>query len=323
VKLARVFAALHLALVVAALLSFALVGERSPRLTLLVYLPRVLFLIPSLAIAPWLWRGSRRWLWLQALTAALVAGPLMGLHLGQAREGKRALRVLSWQVWFGNGNRNLLARSIRELSPDLVLFEATGPDSNEVLQNAGFANYLEEDQFAAASRWPLKIVDEGDWVDEAFHRPWVRFEVQTPFGPLQAIAVHTRSPRRTLDLKRHGRRTLLSGTSDDMGMLDDHLAVLDAKLREAGPLAIAAGDFNASDGGAVLRGRFPGFDGVSDAFAETSFGYGYTFPINKRLFPWLRLDHLYAGKALIPLRSQVLAIPASDHAGLLVDLALR
>ena len=58
-------------------------------------------------------------------------------------------------------------------------------------------------------------------------------------------------------------------------------------------------------------------------FAETGFGYGYTFPINKRLLPWLRLDHLYAGKALRPLRTQVLAIPASDHAGLVVDLALR
>jgi endonuclease/exonuclease/phosphatase (EEP) superfamily protein YafD len=319
-RFARVFAAAHFALVVSTLLSFALVGERSPRLALLVYLPRIVFLFPAAAISPWLWRGARKWLWLQAVTVALVAGPLMGLHLGSPREGARQLRVLSWLVWFGNGDRNLLARTIREEQPDLVLFEASGPDSNEVLRESGFAYYLEEDQFAAASRWPLRLIDEGEWVDRAFHRPWVRFEVQSPFGPLQAIAVHARSPRRTLDLRRHGRRTLLEGTSDDMGMLDDQLGVIDRKLREAGPLAFAAGDFNASDGGAVLRGRFTF---ATDAFAATGFGYGYTFPAGKHLPPWLRLDHFYAAAGLSPLRAQVLSMSASDHAGLVVDLALH
>jgi endonuclease/exonuclease/phosphatase (EEP) superfamily protein YafD len=319
-RVARVFAAAWFALVVCALAIFALLGERSPRLALLVYLPRAIFLCPALAVSPWLWRGSKRWLWLPAATAVLVLGPLMGLHLGHPREGARQLRVLSWQVWFGNGNRNLLAQQIRELQPDLVLFEASGPDSNEVLQESHFAYYLAEDQFAAASRWPLRVIDEGEWVDEAFHRPWVRFEVQSPFGPLQAIAVHTRSPRRTLDLKRHGRRTLLSGTSDDMSMLDDQLGILDRKLREAGPLAFAAGDFNAADGGAVLRGRF---SEATDAFAATASGYGYTFPTGKHVLPWLRLDRFYAAPGLRPLRTQVLSMSASDHAGLLVDLALQ
>jgi endonuclease/exonuclease/phosphatase (EEP) superfamily protein YafD len=287
----------------------------------LVYLPRVAFLLPSIMLGPLLWfGGARRWLWLQAVTALLVLGPLMGLHLGHARDGELALRVLSWQVWYGQGAREALARALAASDPDVVVFEAAGQNANAVLQGGRFAHYLQEDEFVVASRWPVRMVSEAETIRVAYHRPWVHFEIQAPFGPVQAFAVHTLTPRSTLELRNGGwRRTLLDGTSKVLPLLDDELGVLDEELLHAGPLAFACGDFNASDGGALLRGRFKR---LTDAFASTHFGYGYTFPADRKFPGWLRLDHFYAAHGLIPVRTEVLRGKGSDHAGLLVDLGL-
>jgi endonuclease/exonuclease/phosphatase (EEP) superfamily protein YafD len=319
--MARVLAVLQALAVAGALILFGLVGERSARVAVLVYLPRALFLLPSILIVPLLWfRGTRRWLWLQFVTALLVLGPLMGLHLGHTRGGERALRVLSWQVWYGQGDREALARAVAEHKPDIVVFEAAGENANSVLRSGRFAYYLKEDEFVVASRWPVRMVGEAETIRVAYHRPWVHFEIRAPFGPVQAFAVHTVTPRSTLELRNGGwRRTLLDGTSKVLPLLDDELGVLDEALRHAGPLAFACGDFNASDGGALLRGRF---ERLTDAFASTHFGYGYTFPADRKFPGWLRLDHLYAARGLIPVRSEVLRGKGSDHAGLLVDLGL-
>jgi endonuclease/exonuclease/phosphatase (EEP) superfamily protein YafD len=319
---ARVLAVFHALAVVGALILFALVGERSARVAVLVYLPRVAFLLPSVLIVPLLWFGkARRWLWLQLVTALLVLGPLMGLHLGHERNGKRALRVLSWQVWYAEGDRQALERAVAASEPDLVVFEAAGRNANAVLQDGRFPHYLQEDEFVVASRWPVKVVSEGDSIPHAYHRPWVHFEIQAPFGPMQIVAVHTLTPRATLEMRNGGwRRTLVQNQSKVLPVLDQELGVLDRELQRAGPMTFACGDFNASDGGAVLRGRF---DELTDAFASTRFGWGYTFPANRKFPGWLRLDHLYAARGLVPLRTQVLRGSASDHAGLVVDLALR
>jgi len=321
-QVARAFAVVHFLAVAGSIVSFALVGERSARLSVLVYLPRILFLLPSLLIGPLLWFGNaRKWLCVQAVTALLVLGPLMGLHLGHPREGNRALRVLSWQVWYGAGDRDALARAVAAGDPDVVVFEAAGHNADVLLQGGRFAHYLHEDEFAIASRWPVRVLDEGETIPRAYHRPWARFELAAPFGPVQVLAVHTQTPRATLELRKGGwRRTLLFGQSRVLPLLDEELGEIEQELQGAGPLAFACGDFNSSDGGALLRGRFGAF---TDAFASTGFGWGYTFPANRRFPPWLRLDRFYSASGLVPLRTEVFRGKGSDHAGLLVDLALR
>jgi len=85
-------------------------------------------------------------------------------------------------------------------------------------------------------------------------------------------------------------------------------------------LTVLAGDFNVPDGGALLRRRFAG---LRDAFAEEGSGFGYTFPVNGRWLPWMRLDRVLLGAGLQAVHVEVPATAASDHAPLIVDLALR
>jgi endonuclease/exonuclease/phosphatase (EEP) superfamily protein YafD len=322
-RLSRILAVLHLLLVLAAMLVFALVGERSPRLIFFVYLPRAIFLAPLIITVPLLWHFSRRWLLLPAVTALVVVWPLMGLHFGHERDGQRALRVLSWQVWYGAGDAETLRREVDAADPDVVIFQAAAHNADRVLQGGRFPHYLHEDVFVIASRWPVKVAGEGPWVSNAVHRPWVQFEVSAPFGKVQAIGVHAQSIRGSIQNRKGLREAMLRNESfgGDLERLDEHVAGVDRALRKAGPFAFASGDFNAPDGGAVLRDRF---DDFTDAWPATNFGYGWTFPANKRVLPaWLRLDRFYVAPGLVPLRSRVLKGPASDHAGLLVDLAVK
>jgi endonuclease/exonuclease/phosphatase (EEP) superfamily protein YafD len=83
---------------------------------------------------------------------------------------------------------------------------------------------------------------------------------------------------------------------------------------------IVAGDFNMPDHG-LLYHHFRSF--LTDAFAETGSGSGFTFPGNMKsivalLGPWLRIDYIFAGRGWTPvscrpepgLRSQHRAVVA-------------
>src|SRR5437763_11028060 len=68
----------HLLLVILLLGLLPVVGARSAWVALLVYAPRPIYAAPFLVTVPALARrGARAFLWLPAVTAALVAGPLM------------------------------------------------------------------------------------------------------------------------------------------------------------------------------------------------------------------------------------------------------
>ena len=96
------------------------------------------------------------------------------------------------------------------------------------------------------------------------------------------------------------------------------------ELRDAGTCRMLTRDrwidFNVPEGGALLRGRF---DGTEDAFAEAGNGYGYTFPVHRHYLPWLRLDRVLHGPGLRAVRATVTGRRGSDHAAMLVELAVR
>ncbi len=95
------------------------------------------------------------------------------------------------------------------------------------------------------------------------------------------------------------------------------LSILEQKTRYPKLPAIIAGDFNAPANDAIYRLLHPAF---TDAFAAAGTGWGNTF---HRAAPILRIDHIYASKRLIPVRSQVFTIPDSDHRLLLADYILK
>lgn len=322
-------AVLHFGTVVALLFCFRLIGERQPLIALLIYLPRVLYGAPLLVLAPLLWfHGPRRLLWVQASTALLVAGPLMGLHLNLPRSRQPSIRLLTYNVWFGARDPAAIAREASAADPDIILFQAAAHAADVALRAPPFDrfHYLHEWDFVAASRYPIKVVEVGRPEPPRLGPPWVRFQVDTPLGAVSLFSVHPHSPRSAFQaLRGRGLRRLLPGGPplDEEGTflrLDRQLREIDEASRAAGPLRILAGDFNVSESSALLDGLFPG---TEDAFASVGLGYGYTFPTGERRLPWLRLDRVLVGQGLTAISARVAGEHGSQHAALLVQIARR
>ncbi|HEU0055204.1 MAG TPA: endonuclease/exonuclease/phosphatase family protein, partial [Longimicrobium sp.] len=253
----------HLAAIAGLMLAFRLAGDRWAWLAVLFYAPRIVYALPAALIAPALLLcGARRWLWAPALAVALVLGPMMGLRFSLPRSAPGpAVRLLSCNVWFGAGELEVLRDELVSARPDIVVFQAAAHAADVLLKEPPFEkfNYLHDDQYVLASRWPARVTGRGTFVSERLHRPWVRFEVDSPLGTLDVIAVHPHSPRR-LFARGTLRELVRAGPAGDPGgtlaFLRQQLTEIAGAARTSGPLLVLAGDFNVPDGGSLMADLF-------------------------------------------------------------------
>jgi endonuclease/exonuclease/phosphatase (EEP) superfamily protein YafD len=301
-------AAVHLLAVTALFFAFRL-DPLPGWAALLLYAPRPLFAAPALITAVAV-RGV--WRLLPALAVAVVAGPLMGLHVnGPSRAGE--IRLVTWNVWWGAGNPDAVRAALREANPDIVLLQAAAHRIDVVLREPPFDKfaYVHVDQYVIASRWPARVtgVAAGDsW------RAWARFAVDTPLGTLDLISVHPKSPRALL---RGSLRRALRSEGAEMEAVEDQLRDVDDAARHAGALRVLAGDFNMPEHAGAMRF----FADAKDAFAEVGNGYGYTFPTVGKLPAWMRIDRVLTAPGLRATRARVIGRRGSDHAAVYVELA--
>src|SRR3982751_1947217 len=148
----RVAAVGYVLALLAVIVGFRFVGERSWVTAVALYLPRVGFALPLpfLTLALLLARAYR-WLTSQAVALALVLFPLMGLHLSGGRSpttGAERLRIVTFNINEGRaGIDDIIARA-RAANPDLILFQEAGHIESELMQ-AALAGYFFDhtDQF--------------------------------------------------------------------------------------------------------------------------------------------------------------------------------
>jgi endonuclease/exonuclease/phosphatase family metal-dependent hydrolase len=91
---------------------------------------------------------------------------------------------------------------------------------------------------------------------------------------------------------------------------------LDEAAAETGPVVVA-GDTNLPDPSVTLRRYLSHFD---DAFTAASWGFGYTFPNNKKWGPAMRLDRIFTAGKLRATRFEVGRSLASDHYCVVADV---
>ena len=137
----------YAALAIVVLGAIRWVGDAWWGVTLLVLMPRVLFLAPValLAIASGVRRCPSHWL-LQGATAAIVAGPIMGVSLPAQRLWETApagerIRVVTYNLGSDPIAVPELLRWIEQNSVDVVCFQEAGPNEPtcRALKRAGWA----------------------------------------------------------------------------------------------------------------------------------------------------------------------------------------
>jgi endonuclease/exonuclease/phosphatase (EEP) superfamily protein YafD len=248
---------------------------------------------------------ARRW------RVSIVAGALFAIcaaltlpsALGHTvTPGRGDLVVMSANLQYGAADVGALMMAARQHRVDvLVLIEIT-PDAVERLRIAGLDSFLpvsvgqprhDAGGTIIRSRMSMSMLDPGlAHSPHAFNQPAV--SIHGPDGDVVLRAVHSLPPSP-------------SGAADWRSGLAD-LQMWRERQQDTQPI-VMAGDFNASE-------SHPGFRKVAatmtDAHRSAGQGWVRTWPMGRRVPPFIQLDHVLV-RGLTVVDAGTVTIPHTDH----------
>jgi len=282
----------------------------------------LLLLIPAAIVV-------RSW-WMRAATAVPLAVfvALFGTRFLPPPAPQAAgahLRVATLNHWFENDQVDAVIAAIHAQDADIVALQEL---STSVAAAAGRElraeypyQYLmpaEEDYgLGIISRYPLRA----QLTESGFLGQRVTFDVHGQMVTL--VNIHLTAPHiRTRRYRKFWSLPWVSeySTKARAGEVSELLGAIDTT---DGPL-IVLGDFNTGD-------REPPYNELAarmhDAYRETSWGFGFTFPNDKRIwrvpipFPLVRIDYVWSKGGVVPEAARVeCRSGGSDHCMLVADL---
>jgi endonuclease/exonuclease/phosphatase (EEP) superfamily protein YafD len=308
----------------ALLLRFA--GESAWILTVLLYLPPLLFALPLPALIWWSWRrGARAGQAIHLLAVWALIVPLMGfVRPRAARRDPSApvMRVLSYNVNHAYAGAGRVVAEILRFAPDVVLLSKlnTNVEPVEILLRGRYRVVESSSGFLLATHYPVIARRDPDVEvvppDRLASARFVRWELVTALGPVAFYAVHPYSPRDGLAaLVRAGGPSLLRQETAARVRQVRRIAA-DAAVEKV-PVVIA-GDTNLPAASPLLRRELAPY---ADGFASVGGGFGLTYP--RTPFRWMRLDRIMASAQLRFASFTTGSSPASDHLAVVADLQRR
>lgn len=314
-KLVSAACLIYMAIVAASLLLIYVGGDRWWPATLLLFAPRWPFAIPLAVLGPAAALIRPRMLIAVLATALLVFGPLMGLRLpriaASPAPGINPLRVLTCNTH----NQALNAQRLREViaaeKPDIVTLQEWAPANEPSVFGSGW-NVVGDGEYLLASRFPIHQIQRL----KIENRPTygVRYEVQTPAGPVDFIGVHLASPHYWLrDVVRFARWGIVR-LKANIGLRSEEAAAIRRFAESAHRPFLIAGDFNLPPDSAIFRRDL---SQVTDAFDAAGAGYGWTY---RSKWTMTRIDHILAGAGWRCDHVRIGPDVGSPHRPLIADL---
>ena len=271
-------------------------------------------------------------------------------------EGETTLTVLSYNVHYFNDYKSHTEKSpneiinyIKEQDADIVCLQEYGVFKKEEgflterqIRNAlsqykyyHFSQKIEQKKarlgMACFSKYPITKVREMELPRKSYNGSTL-YEIEVRGQKIVLFNNHLESNRFTEVEKKMYHNTIKNLDLMHIDTLKQRLMLkLDkaAKVRaqqadylsktisQCGDRVIVCGDFNDTPMSYIyhtIRGD------MKDAYVETGFGPGITYPEN---FFWFRIDHLLYGKAFRAINSRIGNKKYSDHYPLLVTLAIK
>jgi endonuclease/exonuclease/phosphatase (EEP) superfamily protein YafD len=216
-----------------------------------------------------------------------------------------ALRVALANLLYGNEQTEAVAQDLAGRDLDIIVFNEYTPEHQEVLLTSALADDYpfkvdRSEPFAGGiAIWSRHELDVG-CPPETFDTS-LNVCAETPDGSVQIVAVHPRTP--IYDFK---------DWNDDLLAL----ANIDPKNDVA---LLLLGDFNAT----YWHPRFRHFlrNGYTDAHIAAGHALSASWPTDKLIPPFVRLDHALTAGRLISTDVEDFDIPGSDHRGFVVTVA--
>ncbi|MFK7917153.1 MAG: endonuclease/exonuclease/phosphatase family protein [Ilumatobacter sp.] len=249
-----------------------------------------------------------------ALTAAVVGVSVLGLATpiafppGQAIPAADAteVRVAAVNLLFSNPRINDVADLMIETNADVLVFSEYTVDHSRALLAHPLASLYpfqvnRDGLFAGGTAvWSrLPIVENARPV--SINRT-IDATVTTADGPIRVLAVHPPTP------------------IFDFGEWKADLKRIGQAAESATEPIVVIGDFNASYWNPALRRLLR--NGLTDAHMANGAGWSVSWPTDKIVPPFVRLDHALTGNGLVSTSVEDYRVPGSDHAGLTVTVAL-
>ena len=320
----RVSVFLYVSLLVLLIGALRLVGEAWWLTTLALYLPRWLWCTPLVVLgALSLWLGTRSLSFVLLGAAGLAFVGLLEFQLpthGVAAWSPGQVRIMSYNAnECRDGWDAMVARAV-DSGADLVFMQEVCLNAQYVVDRLQqtFQVARLDGEFLLASRYPLSSVRLGQAAGEHAHARHVRYEIESPLGPLAVYHIHPTSPRpawialaRRLQsgLSRlgtlHGELTTIVDDNTRLRARELALATESAR-RERLPVVIV-GDTNLP-GSSPLSAR--ALAGFRDGFSERGRGFGYTYP---GVLPFLRIDRVLTSATLCFASFRVGCRESRDH----------
>ena len=301
--------------------------------TVIVYLPRAPWVIPALILVPM----SIRWGWKPLvinLAAGLLAiGPVMnwqtgGFFLPAVDRQAYRLTVVSCNVQSFRPKFDQVVSELERIDPDVVLFQEAFEDHALLAAVFDGWNVHRVDEYLVASKLPLKFIST-TFVPGFERVTAVRYEVETPLGPVAVFNVHQTSPRRSLTQLKPWSPVLGAGieTVEQETTLRDVEAMKTRAFTQPEGLdlpVIIAGDFNMPNDSSLFRKHW---GNLNDTYALAAVGYGYTSPCSggklwPANMPWAQVDHILANGDWQVERSWIGTSAGSDHRLIAAQLRL-
>jgi endonuclease/exonuclease/phosphatase (EEP) superfamily protein YafD len=214
------------------------------------------------------------------------------------------LRVASVNLLYRNERIDEVADTLADLAPDVIVFSEYTAEHQAALQRSELADaYLyridRSGQLAGGvavwSRAPVIVGEHPDTYNYSLD-----LTVDGPDGTVRIVALHAPTPLKSFD---DWRRDL--GTAAAIG-------------RDASGPTTVIGDFNASYWHPDFRRMLDA--GLVDAHTALGKGFSTSWPTDRLLPPFVRLDHALTTPDLVSTNIADFEVPGSDHRGVIVTV---
>jgi endonuclease/exonuclease/phosphatase (EEP) superfamily protein YafD len=222
-----------------------------------------------------------------------------------AAPGSVGLDVVSLNMWYRNDHIGDVDDVLAEVDADVIVFSEYTPAHQAVLTASPLADQyphrLERNGdrptgAAVWSRWPLR--DNGLL---ATHHSSHDVVIAGPDGDVRLVALHIVTP------------------FDDFDGWQSDLALAHTIGRAAAEPTLLIGDLNSSYWHPAFRRLLDA--GFVDAHTAAGAGFSTSWPANRIVPPFVRLDHALTAGGLVSTDVDDIAVPGSDHRGLVVSVA--
>jgi vancomycin resistance protein VanJ len=327
-RLTAAIGAVYIAALILVLIALRLIGEQWWLTSILMYVPRLVFLLPAaplLLLA--LWMRSRMLIFMQSV--AIIAGSILaGFNFSLPRQAGTAFHfeLATCNMATGTFAVEGIVQALRQSNADIILLQEAHESLHARLTSAAGGG-----QFFIASRFPITAVVEPEKLlfNGQMRSPrFIRYQLSTPRGPLLVYNVHFISPRDGLEELRgegfahelrHGNLLPAKARS----IIDTNSALRELQMQavredaaRAPYAAIIAGDTNLPSWSWALAHWFGNY---RDGFSDAGRGFGYTFPAPSH--PWMRIDRVLADRVFEFNRFTVVRRPLSDHFPVIAQLS--